>query len=156
MQLTVTAPADWKISTQDKVQDEKGAYWGTLYTARKGGMKLLVDKTEKTTETARATVDRWKYEHETKSPPTGGSAAIATVESTTHQGRDAAVITETYSQSLNGNQGTERRLNKVLVVTNSRQERFTLGVNIPDGKTAAKTADDLLRKAQSAYRIGNL
>ncbi|MYV65013.1 hypothetical protein GT043_03385 [Streptomyces sp. SID2131] len=96
--------------------------------------------------------ERWKREHESASPPAGGAPGVATVESTTQQGRDAAVITETYSRQ-EGDDVT-RRLYKTLVVT-TRQERVTPGVDVPDGKSAAKTAGDLLEKARSGFEIRN-
>lgn len=77
-----------------------------------------VTKKEKTTETALATAQRWKQEYETASPPTGGSAAVASVRPTTEQGRDAAVLTLTYSRE---GDGAPRRLSKTLVVVDSRQ-----------------------------------
>ncbi|ORT56813.1 serine/threonine-protein kinase [Streptomyces sp. CB03238] len=153
MRVTVAAPADWTITTADDLDSSDGAYTGTRYTSPKGDMTLLVDKKEKTTETAMATAQRWKQEYETATPPTGGSAAVASVQSTTEQGRDAAVLTLTYSRE---GEGTPRRLSKTLVVINSRQERLTLGVDVPAGKSAEATAEDLLDKARSEYRIGDL
>ncbi|MFE5834269.1 hypothetical protein ACFQ67_29345 [Streptomyces sp. NPDC056488] len=60
------------------------------------------------------------------------------------------VITETYSRQ---EEGVPRRLAKTLLVVTSRQERVTLGVDVPDGKNAAKTAADLLGKARSVLDI---
>ncbi|MEV3993850.1 serine/threonine-protein kinase [Streptomyces sp. NPDC049837] len=153
MRVTVAAPADWTITTGDDLASSDGAYLATRYTSPKGDMSLLVDKKEKTTETAVATAQRWKQEHETATPPTGGSAAVASVRPTTEQGRDAALITVTYSRE---GEGTPRRLSKTLVVVNSRQERLTVNVDVPAGKSAEATADDLLNKARSQYRIGDL
>jgi hypothetical protein len=153
MNLSVAAPADWTITTEDNLGGEDGPYRGTRYTSPKGDMSLLVDRKEKVTETPRAVAERWKSEHEAAVPPDGGSPSVATIESTTHQGRDAAVITESYSENSDG---TPRRLSKVLVVTTSGQERLTLGVDLPDSKTARKTADDLLAKARATFRIRNL
>ncbi|MER7195705.1 serine/threonine-protein kinase [Streptomyces flaveolus] len=153
MNLSVAAPADWTITTEDSLGGEDGPYRGTRYTSPKGDMSLLVDRKEKVTETPRAVAERWKSEHEATVPPDGGSPSVATIESTTHQGRDAAVITESYSENSDG---TPRRLSKVLIVTTSGQERLTLGVNLPDSKTARKTADDLLAKARATFRIRNL
>ncbi|WP_229869629.1 serine/threonine-protein kinase [Streptomyces flaveolus] len=153
MNLSVAAPADWTITTEDSLGTEDGPYRGTRYTSPKGDMSLLVDRKEKVTETPRAVAERWKSEHEAAVPPNGGSPSVATIESTTHQGRDAAVITESYSENSDG---TPRRLSKVLIVTTSGQERLTLGFNLPDGKTARKTADDLLTKARATFRIRNL
>ncbi len=48
-----------------------------------------------------------------------------------------------------------RRLSKTLVVINSRQERLTLGVDVPAGKSAEATAADLLDEAGSEYRISD-
>ncbi|MFF4173580.1 serine/threonine-protein kinase [Streptomyces sp. NPDC001744] len=153
MNLSVAAPADWAITTEDSLGGDKSPYRGTRYTAPKGDRSLLVDRKEKATETARAIAERWKQEHESAVLPTGGSPSVATVESTTHQGRDAAVLTETYSED---SEGTPRRLTKILVIVTSQQERITLGVNLPDGKTARKTADDLFAKARSSFEIRNL
>ncbi|MER7108499.1 serine/threonine-protein kinase [Streptomyces sp. NPDC000229] len=153
MRVTVAAPADWTITTADDLESSDGAYTGTRYTSPKGDMTLLVDKKEKTTETAMATAQRWKQEYETATPPTGGSAAVASVQPATEQGRDAAVLTLTYSKE---GEGTPRRLSKTLIVLNSRQERLTLGVDVPAGKSAEATAEDLLNKARSEYRIGDL
>ncbi|WP_435188306.1 serine/threonine-protein kinase [Streptomyces sp. bgisy126] len=150
MRLSAAAPADWTIAVEDQLNKDEGAYRGTRYTAPKGDVWLLVDRKEGTTETPRATAERWKREHESASPPAGGTASVATVESTTHQGRDAAVITETYSRQ---EEGVPRRLAKTLVVVTSRQERVTLGVDVPDGRNAAKTAADLLGKARSVLDI---
>ncbi|MFF4871649.1 protein kinase [Streptomyces sp. NPDC000961] len=152
MGLSVAAPADWTIAVEDKLDDENGAYRGTRYTAPKGDAWLLVDRMEKATETPRAIAERWKREHESASPPAGGAPSVATVESTAQQGRDAAVITETYSRQEDG---APRRLYKTLIVVTSRQERVTLGVDVPDGKGAAKIAADLLEKARSAFGIRN-
>ncbi|MET7271106.1 serine/threonine-protein kinase [Streptomyces flaveolus] len=153
MNLSVAAPADWTITTEDSLDVEDGPYRGTRYTSPKGDMSLLVDRKEKVTETPRAVAERWKSEHEATAPPDGGSPSVATIESTTHQGRDAAVITESYSENSDG---TPRRLSKVLIVTTSGQERLTLGFSLPDSKTARKTADDLLAKARATFRIRNL
>ncbi len=152
MNLSVAAPADWAITTEDNLGTDKDPYRGTRYTAPKGDRSLLVDRKEKATETARAIAERWKQEHESAIPPTGGSPSVATVEPTTHQGRDAAVLTESYSEN---SEGTPRRLTKILIIVTSQQERITLGVNLPDGKTAQKTADDLLTKARSSFEIRN-
>ncbi|MGW7201460.1 serine/threonine-protein kinase [Streptomyces chryseus] len=153
MQLTVAAPADWTITTKDDIESSDGPYVATEYTSPKGDMSLLVDQKEKATETARATADRWKSEYEQATPPTGGSAATSTVESTTEQGKDAAVITNVYSREV---EGTPRRLSKTLIVVNSSQERLTLTVDVPAGKSAAQVADDLMRKARSQYQIKDL
>ncbi|MFG3510556.1 serine/threonine-protein kinase [Streptomyces sp. NPDC047821] len=153
MRVTVAAPADWTITTADDAASSDGAYLATRYTSPKGDMSLLVDKKEKTTETAVATAQRWKQEYETATPPTGGAAAVASVHPTTEQGRDAALMTLTYSKE---GEGTPRRLSKTLVVVNSRQERLTLNVDVPAGKSAEATADDLLDTARAHYRIGDL
>ncbi|MEV4191043.1 serine/threonine-protein kinase [Streptomyces toxytricini] len=153
MHLTVAAPADWNITAEDKLDKDQGHYRATRYTAPKGDVWLVVDRKEKTTETARAIADRWKQERERAAPPTGGSPAAVTVESATHQGRDAALYTETYSENTTG---TPRRLNKFLIVVTSRQERLTLAVSVPDGKTAGKHATDLLGKARSGFEIRRL
>ncbi|MFZ4302591.1 serine/threonine-protein kinase [Streptomyces cinereoruber] len=152
MGLSVAAPADWTITVEDKLDNDDGAYRGTRYTAPKGDVWLSVDRMEKATETPRAIAERWKREHESASPPVGGAASVATVESTTHGGRDAAIITETYSRQEDE---VTRRLYRTLIVVTSRQERVPLGVDVPDGKGAAKTADDLLEKARSAFEIRN-
>ncbi|MGI5484444.1 serine/threonine-protein kinase [Streptomyces lavendofoliae] len=152
MRVTVAAPADWTITTTDDTDSSDGVYLGTRYTSPKGDASLLVDKKEKTTETAMATAQRWKQEYETATPPAGGTAAVASVRATTEQGRDAAVLTVTYSKD---EEGTPRRLSKTLVVINSRQERLTLGVDVPAGKSAEATAADLLDKARSEYRISD-
>ncbi|AVH93857.1 protein kinase [Streptomyces cinereoruber] len=152
MGLSVAAPADWTITVEDELDNDDGAYRGTRYTAPKGDVWLSVDRMEKATETPRAIAERWKREHESASPPVGGAASVATVESTTHQGRDAAIITEAYSRQEDE---VTRRLYRTLIVVTSRQERVTLGVDVPDGKGAAKTADDLLEKARSAFEIRN-
>ncbi|MGW7052235.1 serine/threonine-protein kinase [Streptomyces sp. NPDC054888] len=153
MQLTVAAPADWTISTADDLESSDGAYVATEYTSPKGDMSLLVSQKQKATETARATADRWKTEYEQAGPPDGGSPAASTVETTTEQGKDAAIITNEYSEET---EGTPRRLSKTLIVVNSAQERLTLSVEVPAGKSAARTAGDLLRKARSEYRINDL
>ncbi len=153
MGLSVAAPADWTIAVEDDLDNESGAYRGTRYTTPKGDVWLLVDRMENATETPRAIAERWKKEHESASPPTNGTASVATVESGTHQGRDAAVITESYSRQEENE--VTRRLCKTLIVVTSRQERVTLGVDVPDGKGAAKTAGDLLEKARSAFEIRN-
>ncbi|WP_260604295.1 hypothetical protein [Streptomyces sp. WAC05374] len=153
MRVTVAAPADWTITTADDTDSPDGAYLATRYTSPKGDMSLLVDKKEKTTETAVATAQRWKQEYETATPPTGGAAAVASVRPTTEQGRDAALMTLTYSKE---GEGTPRRLSKTLVVVNSRQERLTVNVDVPAGKSAEATADDLLATARAHYRIGDL
>ncbi|QGV82310.1 serine/threonine-protein kinase [Streptomyces ficellus] len=153
MRVTLAAPADWSITTADDVDSSDGAYLATRYTSPKGDASLLVDKKERTTETALATAQRWKQEYETDSPPEGGSAAVATVAPTTEQGRDAAVLTVTYSKDEDG---APRRLSKTLVVVNSRQERLTLNVDVPAGKSARATADGLLDRARAEYRIGDL
>jgi hypothetical protein len=77
---------------------------------------------------------------------------VATVLPTTEQGRDAAVLTVEYNKDEDG---APRRLSKTLVVVNSRQERVTLGVDVPAGKSADATAGDLLDKARSRFRIGD-
>ncbi|WP_336320401.1 hypothetical protein [Streptomyces lavendofoliae] len=41
------------------------------------------------------------------------------------------------------------------MVINSRQERLTLGVDVPAGKSAEATAADLLDEAGSEYRISD-
>ncbi|MEU0668201.1 serine/threonine-protein kinase [Streptomyces lavendulocolor] len=152
MRVTVAAPADWTITTVDDVDSSDGAYLGTRYTSPKGELTLLVDKKEKTTETAPATARRWEQEYETATPPTGGTTAVATVLPTTEQGRDAAVLTVEYNKDEDG---APRRLSKTLVVVNSRQERVTLGVDVPAGKSADATAGALLDKARSQFRIGD-
>ncbi|MFD5102912.1 serine/threonine-protein kinase, partial [Streptomyces albidochromogenes] len=154
MQLTVAAPAEWTITTKDDVESSDGPYVATEYTSPKGDMSLRVDQKEKATETARATADRWKSEYEQATPPTGGSPATSTVESTTEQGKDAAVITNVYSEEVEGT--PPRRLSKTLIVVNSSQERLTLTVDVPAGKSAARVADDLMRKARSQYQIKDL
>ncbi|MFJ8545000.1 serine/threonine-protein kinase [Streptomyces sp. NPDC093586] len=153
MNLSVAAPADWTITTEDDLGGENGPYRGTRYTSPKGDVSLLVDRKEKVTETPRAVADRWKQESEAAVPPTGGKPSVVGIESATHQGRDAAVVTESYSEN---SEGAPRRFRKVLIVTTSGQERLTLGVNLPDGKSARKTADDLLGKARASFRIRNL
>ncbi|MFE5730524.1 serine/threonine-protein kinase [Streptomyces sp. NPDC056528] len=153
MRLSVAAPADWTIAVQDDLDNDSGAYRGTRYTAPKGDVWLLVDRMEKATETPRAIAERWKSEHESASPPVGGAPSVATVESTTHGGRDAAIITESYSRQEEDD--VTRRLYRTLIVVTSRQERVTLAVDVPDGKGAARTAGDLLEKARSAFEIRN-
>ncbi|MGW0853051.1 serine/threonine-protein kinase [Streptomyces sp. NPDC002624] len=153
MNLSVAAPSDWAITTEDDLANESGPYRGTRYSSPKKNMSLLVDRKETVTETPRGIADRWKYEHETAIPPTGGSKSIVTVESASQQGRDAAILTESYSENSDG---TPRRLSKVLIVTTSHQERITLAVNLPDSKTAKKTADDVLSKARATLQIRKL
>ncbi|RAJ44095.1 protein kinase-like protein [Kitasatospora sp. SolWspMP-SS2h] len=153
MRLSVAAPADWRIETRDDLGNSTGPYRATQYTSPAGDSWIGADRKERTTETARAIAERWKREHESATPPSGGSASVATVESTTEEGRDAAVITESYSQDR---KGAPRRLSKCLILVGSRQERLTLWVDVPDGKNAAKTADDLLRKARSGYQVRDL
>lgn len=153
MHLTVAAPADWSITVEDKLDEEKGDYRATRYTTPKGDQWLVVDRQEKTTETARAIADRWKQQREAATPPTGGSRAVVTVESTTHQGRDAALYTETYNENTTG---APRRLHKFLIVVTSRQERLTLAASVPDSKAAGKTADELLDKARAGFEIRRL
>ncbi|MEU3664705.1 serine/threonine-protein kinase [Streptomyces sp. NPDC032940] len=153
MNLSVAAPVGWAITTEDDLSGENGPYRGTRYTSPKGDVSLLVDRKEKVTETPRAVADRWKQESEAAVTPTGGKPSVVRIESTTHQGRDAAVITESYSEN---SEGTPRRFRKVLIVTTSGQERLTLGVYLSDGRSARKTADDILAKARAAFRIRNL
>ncbi|MFF8830988.1 serine/threonine-protein kinase [Streptomyces sp. NPDC015131] len=154
MRVAVAAPADWTITTADDVDSSDGAYRATRYTSPKGDLSLLVDKKEKATETAMATAQRWKSEYETDTPPEGGATAVASVEPTTQQGRDGAVITVTYSKEEEG--GAPRRVSRTLVVVNSRQERLTLGVDVPAGKPSGALLDDLFGKARAEYRIGDL
>ncbi|MER6398810.1 hypothetical protein ABT263_22575 [Kitasatospora sp. NPDC001603] len=137
----------------DGLEDTSGAYRGTSYTSPKGDMWIGVDRKEKSPEAARAIAERWKREHERATPPQGGAASVATVESGTEQGRDAAIITETYSQD---SKGTPRRLSKALILVSSRQERLSIWVDVPAGTTAGRTADDLLRKVRSAYQVRDL
>ncbi|MFJ1754281.1 serine/threonine-protein kinase [Kitasatospora sp. NPDC088134] len=153
MELTVAAPADWRIATMDDLGSSSGPYRGTLYTSPGGDSWIGVDRKERTTETARAIAERWKREHQSATPPEGGAAGVATVESTTEQGRDAAVLTEYYSQDK---KGAPRRLSKSLIMVGSRQERIGLWVDVPDGKDAARTAAALLDKARSAYQVRHL
>ncbi|MFJ8085429.1 serine/threonine-protein kinase [Streptomyces sp. NPDC096205] len=153
MQLTVAAPADWTITTEDNLGDSTGAITGTRYTSLKGDMSLLVNRKQHVTETALGIGQRWEQENEAGTPPTGGSPAVASVTPTTHQGRDAALFTMTYSQA---GEGTPRRLDKTLIVTTSKGERVTVAVDVPAGKSGEKIADDLLSKARSELRIDNL
>ncbi|MFF4344195.1 protein kinase [Kitasatospora sp. NPDC001540] len=153
MELTIAAPADWTIKVQDDLSKPDSPYRGTSYTSPKGDMWIGVDRKEKSTETARAIAERWKREHEQATPPQGGAASVASVESTTEQGRDAAVFTESYNLDV---KGAPRRLSKTLILVSSRQERLTIWVDVPDGKTAARAVDDLLRKARSGYQVRNL
>ncbi|MFJ6793792.1 serine/threonine-protein kinase [Streptomyces sp. NPDC091268] len=150
MHLSVAAPADWTIKTHDDLDKEGGAYRGTSYTSPKEPVWIGVDRKEKVTETARAIADRWKSEHEKETPPPGGSPRVTKVESTTRQGRDAAVLTETYSQN---SKEAPRRLLKTLIVVTSHQERLTLTVDVPDGKDASGKAEDLFDKALTTYQI---
>ncbi|MFI8916742.1 serine/threonine-protein kinase [Streptomyces sp. NPDC053513] len=153
MNLGVAAPADWTIQTHDDLDNQSGAYRGTSYSSPKGDVWIWVARQEKATETPRGTADRWKAEHERETPPQGGAPRTAKVESATHQGRDAAILTETYSG--NG-EGAPRRLLLTLIVVTSRQERLTLAVDVPDGKTATQTAKGLFDKARATFEIRNL
>ncbi|MFI9366266.1 protein kinase [Kitasatospora sp. NPDC053057] len=153
MRLSVAAPADWTIETTDNTGDQNGAYRGTRYTAPKGDVWLAVDRKEKETQTPRAIVEQWKHDDDVRTPPLGGAPTVATVESATEQGRDAAILTETYSKD---GDGTPRRLSKMLVLVSSHQERLTLRVDVPDGRDAAATASGLLAKARAGYRVRDL
>ncbi|GHG07300.1 serine/threonine-protein kinase [Streptomyces filamentosus] len=153
MHLSVAAPADWTIATHDDLADTSGPYRATSYTSPQGDAWIWVDRKEKATETSRAVADRWKDEHERETPPQGGAPRTAKVEPATHQGRDAAVLTETYSEN---SEGVPRRFLKTLVVVTSGQERVTLAVNVPDGKDAPRTAEDLFGKAVAAFELRSL
>ncbi|MFI6412900.1 serine/threonine-protein kinase [Streptomyces sp. NPDC050585] len=153
MQLSVAAPADWKITTEDNLDNQAGPYTATRYTSPSGDMSILVDELQNVTETAMATAERWKREYTEATPPQGGRPAVAASKADSHQGRDAALFTTTYNVD---SEGTPRRLNKTLVVVSSRQERLTLTVSLPAGKHAEKTADELLGKARSAFEIRDL
>ncbi|GAA3918330.1 serine/threonine-protein kinase [Streptomyces gulbargensis] len=153
MQLSVAAPADWKITTEDDLDNQSGAYTATRYTSPSGDMSILVDELQNVTETAMATAERWKREYTEATPPQGGQPAVATATADSHQGRDAALFTSTHNVAT---EGTPRRLSKTLVVVSSRQERLTLTVSLPAGKHAEKKADELLSKARSAFFIRDL
>ncbi|MFF4173320.1 serine/threonine-protein kinase [Streptomyces sp. NPDC001744] len=153
MRLSVAAPSDWKITVWEDLDPTKEAYRSTRYTSPKGDLWMEVVRKEKATETPLAIVDRWKKEHETASVPSGGAASVGTVEPTTHQGRDAAFFTESYSKE---GEGTPRRLHKVLVVVTSRQDRLSLEVDVPAGDGAEKTVTDLMNKARATFEIRDL
>ncbi|MEU6059516.1 serine/threonine-protein kinase [Streptomyces sp. NPDC047097] len=150
MGVTVAAPADWGIATRDDLDNSDGPYLGTRYTSPKGDLSILVDRQANATETARATADRWKQEYEKATPPTGGTKAVGTVESTTEQGRDAALLTLAYNRDEDD---APRRLEKTLLVVTAQQHRLSIQVNVPAGKSAETTASELLAKARSLYRI---
>ncbi|MFJ8043703.1 serine/threonine-protein kinase [Kitasatospora sp. NPDC096147] len=155
MRLKVAAPGDWSAVVVDNLDKDRadGPYRGTRYIAPGGDSWMTVDRLERTTETPLAIANRWKREHEAGSPPAGGLASAASVTGGTEQGRDAAVITETYSQSA---KGAPRRLFKTLIIVTSHQERLTICVDVPDGKDAAAKAETLLAAARSGYQISGL
>ncbi|MET9428463.1 hypothetical protein [Streptomyces sp. NPDC003036] len=132
MQLSVAAPGDWKITTEDDLDNQTGPYSATRYTSPSGDTSILVDELKNVTEAAMATAERWKREYTETVPPQGGQPAVAAAKPDTHQGRDAALFTTTHNVDT---EGTPRRLNKTLVVVTSRQERLT-----PHGLPARREA----------------
>ncbi|MCP9946859.1 serine/threonine protein kinase [Streptomyces somaliensis] len=153
MQLSVAAPEDWTITTEDDPDGSGGPYVGTRYTSPSGDRSILVDELKGVTETAVATAERWKREYTEETPPEGGQPAVSHVRAVTHQGRDAALFASTYSSDA---EGAPRRVTRTLIVVSSRQERLTLTVIVPAGKGAEKTAEDLLGKARPAFEIRDL
>ncbi|WP_424216634.1 serine/threonine-protein kinase (plasmid) [Streptomyces sp. BI20] len=162
MALTTAAPSPWKITTEDDLKSYDGPYRGTRYTAPKEDAYLLVDRKEKVTETARATADKWAKDWADDPAPKGGTKAVASVESTTLQGRDAAVLTVEFSKELKDDKGnitgSERWATKSLIVVDSHQERVTLTAaarTTGSGGDAAgtKTAADLLTKARTSFHL---